>query len=212
MIPDNRYRAAVVTVVVLWAVGGLLALMLAIPTSAEWVQVVDDAIHRVVVVNEVAILVAAGEVLAFIGSAVVMTPFILVVAAILVFKKRWPALWTWFLAIGISQLLNTPLKVLYARERPLLPLVETTSYAFPSGHAITGAVVAMALVIVMAPSAPKRRYFAIAAVVYALAMAWSRVYVRAHWLSDVTAGFAFGAAAAITAALIVDRVRIRRAA
>lgn len=222
MIPDDRqvatvaptflgsHWAAVATAIGLWAFGGLIALMLAIPATAGRLQAFDDSVHRLVVANEIATLVTVGEVFAFVGSAQFMTPFIVAVAVILAVGKRSGGFWVWTLAIAISQLLNTPVKMLYARERPPLPLVETTGFAFPSGHALTGAAVAIALVIALVPDGPRRRYFAIATVIYALVMAWSRVYVRAHWFSDVSAGFAFGAAAAITAALIVDILRERR--
>ena len=222
MTPDDRddlerptrfltwHLAALSVAVVLWLFAGLIALMLAVPVTAEWVQKVDDAVFRVAVANEAAVLVVFGEVLAFVGSVYVMAPLMIIVAVFLATSKRWNALWAWGLTIGISQLLIGSVKALYARERPPLALVETTGYAFPSGHALTGAAVAIGIVIVLTTPDAKRRYFVTVAIVYALVIAWSRVYVRAHWLSDVSAGLAFGAAAAITAALIVDRSWERR--
>ncbi len=205
-----RRRAALPVAVVLWLFAGLVALLLAIPTTAGWVQELDDAVLRVAIANETAVLVVLGRVLAFVGSVYVMAPLMIIVAVFLATSKRWNALWAWALTIGISQLLIGSLKALYGRERPPLPLVETTGYAFPSGHALTGAAVAIGLVIVLTTPDAKRRYFVAMAVVYALVMAWSRVYVRAHWFSDVSAGFAFGAAAAVTAALVLDHLWERR--
>ncbi len=205
-----RRRAALSVAVVLWLFAGLISLLLAIPTSAGWVQQLDDAVFRVAVANETAVLVVFGRVLAFVGSVYVMAPLMIVVAVFLATTRRWNALWAWALTIGISQLLIGSIKVLYARVRPPLPLVETTGYAFPSGHALTGAAVAIGLVIVLTPSNSRRRRFVAMAVAYALVMAWSRVYVRAHWFSDVSAGFAFGAAAAVTAALVLDYLWGRR--
>ncbi len=205
-----RRRAALSVAVVLWLFAGLISLLLAIPTSAGWVQQLDDAVFRVAVANETTVLVVFGRVLAFVGSVYVMAPLMIVVTVFLATTRRWNALWAWALTIGISQLLIGSIKVLYARVRPPLPLVETTGYAFPSGHALTGAAVAIGLVIVLTPSNSRRRRFVAMAVVYALVMAWSRVYVRAHWFSDVSAGFAFGAAAAVTAALVLDYLWGRR--
>lgn len=204
------HRAALPVAVVLWLSAGLIALLLAIPTTAVWVQNLDEAVFRVAVANESAVLVVLGRVLAFVGSVYVMAPLMIVVAVFLVTSKWWNALWAWALTIAISQLLIGSVKELYARQRPPLSLVETTGYSFPSGHALTGAAVAIGLVIVLTTSNATRRYFGVVAVAYALVMAWSRVYVRAHWISDVSAGFAFGAAAAITAALIIDRMWERR--
>ncbi len=204
------HRAALPIAVVLWLFAGLIALLLVIPTTAVWVQNLDEAVFRVTVASETAVLVPLGRVLAFVGSVYVMAPLMIAVAVFLVTSRRWNALWAWVLTIAISQLLIGSVKELYARQRPPLSLVETTGYSFPSGHALTGAAVAIGLVIVLTTSNATRRYFGVVAVVYALVMAWSRVYVRAHWISDVSAGFAFGAAAAITAALIIDRMWERR--
>jgi undecaprenyl-diphosphatase len=96
-----------------------------------------------------------------------------------------------------------PFKNLYERARPPLPLVETSSFSFPSGHAVAGAAVAVALVIVLVPAGPKRRNLEIAAAAFAVLMAMSRVYLRAHWLSDVAAGASLGIAVAITSATVV---------
>jgi membrane-associated phospholipid phosphatase len=41
------------------------------------------------------------------------------------------------------------------------------------------------------------------AIGYVVAIAWSRVYLRAHWLSVVFTGAALGAAVAISAFLVV---------
>ena len=43
----------------------------------------------------------------------------------------------------------------------------------------------------------------VVAVAYVVAMAWGRLYVRTHWLSDVTAGVAIGTAVVLTAAIVL---------
>ena len=48
--------------------------------------------------------------------------------------------------------------------------------------------------------------------VFAVVMALSRVYLRAHWLSDVAAGAALGAAIAIGAATLMHWLDERREA
>jgi undecaprenyl-diphosphatase len=127
-------------------------------------------------------------------------------AVYLLWKRRWEALAFWVLAIVGSQLLIGPIKTLYARPRPPLALVETTGFSFPSGHAVAGAAVAVALVIVLVPAGSKRRNLEMLAAVFAVLMALSRVYLRAHWLSDAVAGAALGAAVAIGAAALVHLV------
>ena len=45
---------------------------------------------------------------------------------------------------------------------------------------------------------------------FVVVMALSRVYLRAHWLTDVAAGAALGAAVAIFRAAIMHRIDDRR--
>ncbi len=110
----------------------------------------------------------------------------------------------------VSQVLIGPVKDVYMRVRPPLPLVETTSWSFPSGHAVAGAAIALAAVIVLVRAGPKRRNLEVFAAAFVVVMALSRVYLRAHWLTDATAGAALGSAIAIFSAAIVHRIDGRR--
>ncbi|MEN8239605.1 MAG: phosphatase PAP2 family protein [Actinomycetota bacterium] len=192
--------------IVMWVVAVAFSVAVAIQASAGWIQSVDDQVYTFVVEHEVDALVRFGEILGIVGSIVVMAPVMIGVAVVLVVKRRWSALTIWVVAIAVSQLASITMKNLYERPRPLLPLVETTSFSFPSGHAITGAVFAVGLMIVLVPPIRRRPSYRVIAVAYIVAMAWSRVYVRAHWLSDVTAGVAIGVAIAVTAALTVMKL------
>jgi undecaprenyl-diphosphatase len=153
-----------------------------------------------------------GETLGVIGSVWVMAPVAIGIALYVGINRRFNALTVWVSAFAVSQLVSITMKNLYGRQRPPLPLVETSSFSFPSGHAITGAVFAIGVMIVLLPPAKRSPlYWAIAAG-YIIAMAWGRVYVRAHWLSDVTAGVAIGTAVIITIALLIPWLDERSAA
>ena len=194
----------------LWAVSAFLFLALAIPPLADAVQAVDDAIYDWAVTTEFEPAVTAAKVLDFVGSVWVTLPIILLIAAWLAWRRRWEAFLSWTLAMVVSQLLIGPVKDLYARPRPPMPLVETSSFAFPSGHSVAGAAIAIAAVIVLVPAGPKRRNLEMLAAAFAVVMALSRVYLRAHWLSDVAAGAALGAAIAIGAAALMHWIDDRR--
>lgn len=199
---------------VLWVLGGSLFVALAVPSIADTVQEFDDAVWELAVdlENEVAVFVA--EAFDLVGSTPVTLPIMLITAGWLVWRRRWEAVSFWILAMVSSQLLIGPVKGLYERERPPLPLVETSDFSFPSGHAVAGAAIAVSLVIVLVPAGPKRRNLEILAGFFALLMALSRVYLRAHWFTDVAAGASLGAAVAIVSAAVVhwsDERRHRRA-
>ena len=195
---------------VLWMLSALLFLALAIPVSADVVQSFDDVVYRWAVAAEWDPAVAAAKVLDFVGSVWVTWPLMVGVAAWLAWRRRWEAFATWVSAMVVSQALIGPVKDVYERVRPPLPLVETTSWSFPSGHAVAGAVIALAAVIVLVRAGPKRRNLELLAAAFVVVMALSRVYLRAHWLTDAAAGAALGAAIAIFSAAIIHRIDDRR--
>jgi undecaprenyl-diphosphatase len=86
-------------------------------------------------------------------------------------------------------------------------VVATIGHSFPSGHAVAGAATAVALVLVMIPPGRKRRRWEIAAVAFAFVMSLSRVYLDAHWFSDVVAGVLLGAGVALGSAALTTEVR-----
>lgn len=192
--------------IALLALGGFLFVALAIPTLADAVQVVDDAVWEFVVRYENDVLVWIAKVFDVVGSTPVTLPVMVLTAAFLAWRTRWEALSFWVLAMVSSQLLIGPVKGLYERVRPPLPLVETSDFSFPSGHAVAGAAIVVSLVIVLVPGGPRRRNLEMLAAAFAVLMALSRVYLRAHWLSDAAAGAAMGASVAIASATIVHRI------
>jgi membrane protein DedA with SNARE-associated domain/membrane-associated phospholipid phosphatase len=98
------------------------------------------------------------------------------------------------------------------RMRPPDPLVNTDLSAYPSAHAayaVTWIAIAVTLSRAL-PNLASRAALVTGAIVIAAAVGLARVYLRAHWLSDVTGGW--GLAAALFSlcgllALVVDYVR-----
>lgn len=195
---------------ILWIFSALLFLAVAIPTLKDSVQVVDDAVYRWVVSAEWGPAVVAAQILDLVGTAWIVWPTMAAVAAWLAWRRRWEAFSSWVLIMFISQLMVGPVKAIYERPRPTMSLAETSSWSFPSGHSVVGAAMAIGAVIVLVPAGPKRRNLEIAAGAFAVVMALSRVYLRAHWLSDVAAGAALGAAIAIGVAAVIHRIDDRR--
>jgi membrane-associated phospholipid phosphatase len=99
--------------------------------------------------------------------------------------------------VPVGMLLNVGLKNLIQRPRPTLeePLVQLSTYSFPSGHAVASTVfygALCALVFIHARSPAPRWLAALAGVAMVLLVGFSRVYLGAHYLSDVVAGVAVG--------------------
>ena len=117
-------------------------------------------------------------------------------------------------ACGIlPPVINLGLKELAARPRPdaALALVEETGYAFPSTHTVFAASFYGALIYLLGqwdvfPGQPTlRRAIQGALILFILAIGASRVYLGAHWPSDVIGGFLFGGLC-LAALAIVRRI------
>jgi undecaprenyl-diphosphatase len=98
------------------------------------------------------------------------------------------------------------------RPRPARPLVTVEDASYPSGHAayaVTWVAVAVAMSRAL-PNVASRFAFVTVAIVIAAAVGASRVYLRAHYISDVVGGWALAStifALCATVALVVSHVR-----
>ena len=140
------------------------------------------------------------------GGGMVTIPLRVAVAVWLAFRRRWRAFATWVVAWAAAELILTAAKPFFHRGRPPLPLVEVVGFSFPSGHAVAGAATAVALVLVLLPAGQARRRWEFVAIGFAFVMALSRVYLNAHWFSDVVAGVLLGAGVALGSAGLVTEV------
>ncbi|WP_020664850.1 phosphatase PAP2 family protein [Amycolatopsis benzoatilytica] len=118
------------------------------------------------------------------------------------------------IAVAVALIVDTVLKSAVAEVRPcrvvpnvhtLLPCDAPTDYAFPSNHTVIVASFAVALLLV-------HRKWGIWALVFAVLIGISRVYVGAHYPHDVLAGFVVGAAVAslgLLARVPLEKIAVR---
>ena len=115
-----------------------------------------------------------------------------VFGAVLARLREWYWMLTLALAVGGAMLLNLLLKQVYERARPRFeePLLDLATYSFPSGH--TAAAVAFygvlaAFLVSRWYDARRRAACVIGAIAAVALVAFSRIYLGAHYLSDVLA-------------------------
>ncbi|MFN2645275.1 MAG: VTT domain-containing protein [Burkholderiales bacterium] len=128
----------------------------------------------------------------YLHAPVAMTAWSLIFGALLARLREWYWIATLTASLAGGMLLNTLLKVSYERLRPHFdnPLLVLESFSFPSGHT-AGAVLfygVLAAFLVSRYYDGRRRAACVAGAVVAVALvAFSRMYLGAHYLSDVVA-------------------------
>jgi len=131
------------------------------------------------------------------GDAAFLIPATLAVCVMLLWKKHRVSALLFAGSVVGGFLLSSILKVAFRRTRPDLwaSLVTERTYSFPSGHA-TQATVFFGGLAAIALHLSRNRAFRAAAVAGAaaivLAVDFSRVYLGAHWTSDVIWGTIIG--------------------
>jgi membrane-associated phospholipid phosphatase len=145
--------------------------------------------------------------LSIIGSGVVTIPLRAGATVLLLWRRRIRQAVAFVLTWISAELLIVFLKDWFHRGRPTGALVETVGYSFPSGHAVAASATAVALVLALFPPGERRRRWELGAVAFSFVMAFSRVYLSAHWFSDVVAGTLLGTGLAIFWAAAVTEIR-----
>ncbi|WP_235003145.1 phosphatase PAP2 family protein [Blastococcus haudaquaticus] len=175
----------------------VVGLLVVLPATRPVVQAVDDAVWELAGAVENEPTTASATVLSWLGSAEVNWPLRAAALLLLAWRRHWLRAAAFTLTVISSELFIGPVKNWTDRARPPGALIETTAASFPSGHAIATAVTAVGLVLVLAHPGPSRWRWEVRAVVFTAVMALSRVYLRAHWLSDTLAGALLGAGLAL---------------
>ena len=150
-------------------------------------------------------------VLTHFGDTATLTGLSVAVAIVLVVLGRFWLMLGWVAAVAGNGVVNTALKQMFARVRPLgldgLTLAD--GFSFPSGHS-SGSVVAYGMLAYLALRLLPFRWH-LSALLLAMALAFtvgsSRIFLRVHFASDVIAGFASGAAWLALCVTAIELVR-----
>lgn len=116
-------------------------------------------------------------------------------------RAGWRLAVAWALIVSSGALINQVLKASYGRDRPPLewrdPVVTERNESFPSGHAmgITIGAGLLGYTLLLRVQRPRHKILIVLLLTcWVLGVGSSRVFLRAHWFSDVLAGFAIGLA------------------
>jgi membrane-associated phospholipid phosphatase len=135
--------------------------------------------------------------ISFFGSVACLTAVSVAVALWFVVRREWLNLSLFAVTMFGGSVLNSALKHFFHRERPVLenPLVTLSSYGFPSGHTM-GATLLYGLLALFVWKNVRDRRARLAslfgAAVLILLIGLTRIYLGAHYFSDVLGALAAG--------------------
>jgi membrane protein DedA with SNARE-associated domain/membrane-associated phospholipid phosphatase len=130
------------------------------------------------------------------GSVGVLLPLAITVTLWLVWRRSWRTAGYWIAAPAFGEVLVQVLKFTLGRRRPLDLYTGVEQFSFPSGHAVVSTVMLGFLAFLLSRGQSMRVRLALAAIagLYVALVAFSRLYLGAHWLSDVAGGTSLGVA------------------
>jgi undecaprenyl-diphosphatase len=177
----------------------------------------DPHVTAWVVVHRTGWLTSVFRVVTWLGSAVVIIPVALIVAIFFAWRRRrWGPLALLTAAIAGAAASYTLIKAAVGRPRPppSIWIGHFAGAAFPSGHAAQSVACYATLAVILGAGRSARAKAALwtAAVLIALIVGASRIYLGAHWLTDVLGGYALGTLLVAVIVIVALTLRRRRAA
>jgi undecaprenyl-diphosphatase len=201
---DGKLEAAALLGLALCAIVGFVLVLLALVFDPE-MALADAAIGQFVQGLRTDWATSGMVGITMLGDMAVLLPVAMFLIAILALQRQWVMSAT-VLAASLGGTIFVPLfKALLHRARPIPMYQGTDGFSFPSGHSTLATIIFGMLALFLAHSLPTRFrgwiYSAFATLIVLIAL--SRVYLQAHWPSDVLAGMLFGAAVVSMVALML---------
>ncbi len=183
-----------------WDVAGHHGLALLDPHVTAWV-----------VARRTGWLTSVMRVVTWLASIVVIAGVAVVVGLFFVLRRHqwWPPVLL-AAAIAAAAGLYTLIKALVGRPRPppAIWIGHFSGAAFPSGHSAQSVACYATLAVILGAgrSARAKAVLWIAAALVILVVGASRIYLGAHWLTDVLGGYALGVA--LVAVVVIVRLAV----
>jgi undecaprenyl-diphosphatase len=156
-------------------------------------------------------LVDVAKVVSALGALPTVITIVVATTVVLVVRRRYTEAVLLVIGLALVYVAVHVTKDAIDRPRPTGSLVDTTGAAFPSGHsAYAVAWVAVAVMLTRRLRLVASSTLIFVAIGVAAAVGVTRVYLRAHWWSDVAGGWGLGAGVFATLgalALVVNHIR-----
>ena len=182
----------IVALAAAWAFGAIMQDVL----GKDELELIDRPVVRFMALHRAQTLTTFMKAVTFLGGNVfvsVTLGLVGVVAYVKTRSPRWPAFLSATIVGAIA--LDNLVKLLVGRPRPEFhPLVHPSGSSFPSGHAVAAAALCGAIAFIVTRRMGWRSAVWVwaGALFVTLLVAVSRVYLGAHWPTDVIGGLVLG--------------------
>jgi membrane protein DedA with SNARE-associated domain len=212
--PDNPRSVMIVLFAAIAFTGAIALLNLAIRmASGDTVSNIDLSVASLMRETRNAPADEIMTVITMMGDTLVMVALVLAMLAWLIWHKAYRAAYAAGIAIVAAKLFEIALKFGIQRARPSdLSYAGVDVFSFPSGHATMAAVTFGILAVLVGHSMGRwgrALVYAICGVLVVM-IAYSRIYLGAHWLSDVAAGLLFGTVMMAAFGVAIEAIPPRR--
>jgi undecaprenyl-diphosphatase len=206
--PRQRSRLAVPLTVAAIVLALVATVGFVITAHPAWSVAEGQAIRAVQHAGGASLQIAGGAIAVAFGPAGAILVVLVVLSVAYLGTRSWRLTARTAVVLAVPWAVAESLKEVVKRPRPdpaLLGLTpEPLTYSFPSGHTAFAAALGCAVAIVLVTGRLRIVAIAVAAAV-ALVTAWSRVYVGAHYPSDVIASLILVPVVAVA----VNRLAVR---
>lgn len=182
----------VVSIAALWLFGGVTEDVI----NKEPLTALDLDIVTWLRAHSTPLLDHVGVAVSLVGSPVTMAALAVIVAIVLLVRRRWIVLSGWLAVFAGGGALDWGLKKIVHRPRPTgaSAFLNGQSFSFPSGHAMGSlfgyGMLAYLLVRFWAKTWRQRLTIIVLATALIVSIGLSRLYLGVHYFSDVVAGYA----------------------
>ena len=202
--PERRRRAVVVAAGISAACWMLFVALAVIVTTNDPISI-DQSLLAWVDAHRTPALTSVMRGVTWLGSAAVLYPATFIVAVYWWRRdRRWEAAATLAASLLGSTVFYNVFKQITERPRPpaQTALATYTNWSFPSGHATQSAAFFAMLIVLISFRKRAQPWQPAIATAVVIAVGASRIYLGAHWLTDVLGGYALGGAWASLVAAI----------
>ncbi|NRO07607.1 phosphatase PAP2 family protein [Lactobacillus helveticus] len=172
-----------------------LILVISIMIHASWINGFDNFFEQIV--HTIPNLQGIMKKITFLADTKVDLVWMLLIAITLWIKKQRPLSLSIIITLITADAFGWAVKHIIQRARPMQHLAVDDGFSFPSGHTLGMTIIVFWLMMILIPALVKNRttkiWLNVLLIVWLILVMISRVYLYAHFPSDVCGSVALGA-------------------